>query len=142
MALQLVGCGASDGLPREPVSGSVIFESKPLASGLIAFYPVGPDAVTQGGSLIHDGVYSIPRDQGLVPGAYKVVISSMGASQAKHVDKVESEAPGKPPVLAREAIPARYNSRSILTADVTAGGKNVFPFELTHPPATRKAKGK
>lgn len=142
LALSLNGCGASDGLPREPVSGSVMFDQKPLASGNIAFYPLGPDAITQGGGRIQDGEYSIPREEGLIPGEYKVVISSSGGAQAKQVDKVESESPGRNPKLAKEAIPAQYNLQTTLTAGVTAGGDNIFPFELTRQTITAKSKSK
>jgi hypothetical protein len=130
----LVGCGSTDSLPREPVSGSVSVEGKPLAKGLITFLPSDPNVPTQGGGVITDGEYSIPKDQGLVPGKYKVVISAPESNGQAIVDKT-NDMPGMAPTLAKEAIPSQYNKDTRLTAEVTAGGKNVYEFKLTNAPA-------
>lgn len=133
MFTSLVGCGSADSLPRESVSGSIAVEGKPLSTGLITFLPSDPDVPTQGGGAIINGKYSIPRDQGLVPGKYKVVVSSTNNKPETVVDKTNNM-PGMPPILAKEAIPSQYNQKSLLTAEVTAGGKNVFEFNLTNAP--------
>src|SRR5262249_32721442 len=76
-ALVRAGCGgAPDDLPRQPVYGRVRLNGEPLAQGTIQFQPDGGPraAAISGGALIQDGSYSIPRDQGLVPGHYKVSI--------------------------------------------------------------------
>jgi len=132
LTLTLAGCGASDDLPREGVSGKVTLDGKPLASGLITFMPTS-EAATQGGGMIQDGAYSIPRDQGLVPGSYKVLITSSGSGSEKQTDVVK-DMPGMPPVAAKEAIPAQYNAKSTLTAEVKAGSENVFDFPLDGSP--------
>ena len=36
-----------------------------------------------------------------------------------------------PEVRVRETLPAKYNTKSTLKADVTKGGKNAFDFPLT-----------
>jgi hypothetical protein len=133
--LTLVGCGASDDLPREGVTGTVTLNDKPLASGFITFMPAGAEA-TQGGSVIQEGSYSIPSDQGLVPGTYKVLITSTGGGSATQTDHV-TDMPGMPPIPAKEAIPAEYNAKSTLTAEVKAGGENVFDFPLKGSPRTK-----
>jgi hypothetical protein len=130
---QLAGCGASDNLPREAVSGAVAVEGKPLKSGLITFLPNEPNTPTQGGTLVLEGKYSIPKTQGLVPGKYRVVITSPEDKPEVIVDKTNNM-PGMPPVPAKEVIPKQYNSESLLTAEVTAGGKNVFEFNLVSTP--------
>jgi hypothetical protein len=129
----LAGCSSSDGLPREGVSGMVKVEGKPLKSGLISFFPSEPNTPTQGGSLVLEGKYTIPKDQGLVPGKYRVVITSPEDKPEVFVDKTNN-APGMPPIPAKEAIPKQYNTESLLTAEVTAGGKNVFEFNLVSTP--------
>ncbi|MBX6312628.1 MAG: hypothetical protein IRY99_06865 [Isosphaeraceae bacterium] len=133
LVFHAAGCGSGDNLPREPVSGSVTLDGKPLKSGLITFVPTGPDIPTQGAAAIVEGEYSIPRAQGLVPGKYKVVVSSGGGTPEQKVDTV-ADMPGMPPVPAKEAIPPQYNANSILEANVTAGGKNEFDFSLTSSP--------
>jgi len=126
------GCGDRDNLPREAVSGGVTVEGKPLKSGLITFIPNEDNTPTQGGGVVLDGKYSIPRNQGLVPGKYRVVITSPD-EKPPVLDKTNN-APGLPPIPGKEVIPSQYNTESLLTAEVTAGGKNVFEFNLVSTP--------
>jgi len=133
--LGTTGCGG-DSLPRQAVSGMVTLDEKPLKSGLVSFVPTVPDMPTQGGASIVDGKYSIPRSTGLVPGKYRVVVSSGEGSAEKKVDM--NEAPGMPPIPAKQAIPPTYNSASILEANVTDGGANQFDFNLTSGPSKGK----
>ena len=128
----LVGCGESDKLPREAVSGSVSVEGKPLKSGLITFLPNESNTPTQGGAVVLEGKYTIPKNQGLVPGKYRIIITSPEDKPEVIVDKANN-APGMPPLPAKEVIPKQYNSESLLSAEVTAGGKNVFEFNLVSP---------
>src|SRR5262249_54495418 len=72
----VAGCGGGDNLPRQEVNGSVTIDGKPLVRGLITFVPTSAEVSTQGGGPVLEGKFSIPRMQGLVPGKYKVVISS------------------------------------------------------------------
>ncbi|MBX6316313.1 MAG: hypothetical protein IRY99_25890, partial [Isosphaeraceae bacterium] len=69
VALASAGCSSqTDDLPREPVSGKVTLDGKPLATGMITFTPTGgtepsrPETVVT--ALIQDGAYSLPRAQG------------------------------------------------------------------------------
>lgn len=125
------GCGAGDNLPREAVSGTVEFDGKPLAKGDIQFFPSGPaeNAIATGGQITN-GSYSIPKADGLVPGAYKVMISSAGAAPTKGKAEEVGDMPGLGPLNAEELIPSKYNAQSELTATVTAGGPNTFDFKL------------
>jgi hypothetical protein len=132
LAIHAAGCGG-DNLPREGVAGSVTVEGKPLKSGVITFVPSGPDVPTQGGAPVVDGKYSIPRAQGLVPGKYKVVLSSGEGTPEKKVDSA-NDMPGMPPVPAKEVIPPQYGANTVLEANVTAGGKNEFDFNVTSAP--------
>jgi len=124
------GCGASDNLPREAISGSVSVAGKPLESGLVTFNPDGADIPTQGGAAVVAGKFSIPREQGLVPGKYKVAVSAAGDTPERKVDTINNM-PGMPPIPAKEIIPKEYNTSSLLTAEVKAGAKNEFSFNLT-----------
>jgi hypothetical protein len=132
LASSLMGCGAGDNLPREAISGSVAVDGKPLDSGLITFQPDGAEVATQSGASIVQGKYTIPREQGLVPGKYKVSITAVGNTPEKQVDTTSNNnMPGMPPVPAKEVIPSAYNSGSLLSAEVKAGSKNEFNFNLT-----------
>jgi hypothetical protein len=124
------GCaGSEDDLPREAVSGTVTLDGKPLADGSIQFTPAtnaGGTAVG-GGSTIENGRFSIAREKGLVPGSYKVAISA--------ADQKKRDEPTKGPVnkrsgLAKELIPAKYNSQTTLTAEIKKGGSDDLKFDL------------
>ena len=124
------GCSESeDELPREPVSGSVTLDDQPLASGAIQFSPSGQGGSSgvpvQGGGAIEDGQFSIPRERGLVPGTYKVSISS-----AEKRDHTKPAMPGKASRLAKESIPKKYNAKTTLTAEIKKGGTSDLKFEL------------
>ncbi len=125
------GCGGSDdGLPREAISGNVTLDGEPLAIGYVTFDPAEGQA-TQSGGLITVGKFSVPREQGPVPGKYSVSISS-GSAEAKLSPAEEKTGmPGHVPTnKARDPIPAKYNTNSTLDAEVKKGGGNDFPFEL------------
>jgi hypothetical protein len=125
------GCsGSGDDLPREPVWGTVTLDNQPLATGVIQFGPADKAAgaaLNSAGGQITDGKFSISREQGLVPGKYNVAINA-----AEKTEKTKPEQPGarKRSELAKELIPAQYNSQTKLTAEVKKGGGNDFAFTL------------
>lgn len=124
--LGLAGCGgASDSLPRQPVEGTITYDGQPLKDGNIQFSPADPNMKdpVRGGAPIMDGKYSIPQDVGLVPGKYNVVISAASAEASS------DDAPGAVKALPKELLPAKYNTKSTLTADIK-DGNNVIDFPL------------
>jgi hypothetical protein len=122
------GCSSDDGLPRESISGKVTLDSQPLASGVIQFIPAEKDsAAGGGGGQITGGKFSIAREQGLVPGKYNVAINAAAKTERTKPAQVGG---GKMSDLAKELIPAEYNSETKLTAEVKKGGGNDFTFEL------------
>ena len=120
------GCAApADSLPRETISGTVKLDGKPLISGLIQFQPTSPGEATAGGAGITDGKYAITRAEGLVPGKYQVIITSVAASTA-----TPGAMPGDSPPPTKELIPTKYNTKTNLSAAVTKEGPNTFDFNL------------
>lgn len=127
LILTVSGCGeAGDGLPRQAVSGTVMFDGQLLASGTIRFSPVSGSG-TEGGSLIREGQFSIPREQGLVPGNYKVSVYSGNTTGER--PKAEM-GPGRAPKIAKEMIPSKYNSMTKEEVEIKGGGSNVLTFKL------------
>jgi hypothetical protein len=99
-----LGCSKSD--KRVSVAGNVTFKGAPLDQGTIQFIPMGPEG-SPGGSVISGGQYSIPAEQGLAPGKYRVVIRSGEAGT------IETPAmPGESGPPAKERIPPEYNRDS------------------------------
>jgi hypothetical protein len=129
--LACAGCGAAgDGLPRQSIDGTVTLDGQPLATGFITFTPAAGQA-TQSGGVIAAGKFSVPRDQGPVPGRYSISINSASAEVKLPPEEVQTGLPGHvPPNRARDPIPEKYNARTTLTADVKEGGGNSFQFDL------------
>jgi len=126
-----MGCSApvEDNLPREAISGTVTLDGQPLPKGTIQFRPASQEATAAVG-MIDDGRFAIPRSEGLVPGKYKVQIASREDSGGPLAG---GELPGAPDVSKKKPaalIPARYNTKTELTAEVKSGGPNDFPFDL------------
>ncbi|QEH33145.1 hypothetical protein OJF2_16420 [Aquisphaera giovannonii] len=122
------GCsGPEDDLPREPVSGTVSLDGKPLPGGTITFTPAGGGA-SAGGATIKDGSFSIGREGGLVPGNYAVAIYASDRPEGQERPK---QAGGlKEFKVAKELIPAKYNAKSELKAEIKKGGGNALQFAL------------
>lgn len=129
----LTGCAGNSTVP---VTGSVTYEGKPLASGVIIFET--PGARPAVGKIIEGKIVEVTtyRDRdGAPPGEHKVAIQSVetgGAAITKH--------PGDAGVPAgymqsRSLIPEVYGDpeKSGLTAALTTG-ENSLSFELKRNP--------
>lgn len=123
----LVGCGGDEGPPREPVSGAVTLDGRPLEKGLITFTPEsGGDLIVSG--LVVDGEFAIPRSEGPGLGSHRVDVWSKKSTGKTLKNRDDPENPVEETV---ELVPPRYNLRSELKADVVQGGGNRFAYELT-----------
>jgi hypothetical protein len=103
-------------------------EGQPLAKGTIQFAPTSDKVPTTETAGIVDGKYTLPRSKGLVPGTYKVAISSvteMAETREPH------NAPGKVGPAPKNLVPKQYNTASTLTAEVKAGQPNEFDYEIS-----------
>lgn len=111
---------------RWPVQGAVTFDGRPLSHGAISFFPAnaGGSGPTSGAE-IKDGKYAVPADKGLQPGSVRVQITSVQKTGKKKMVHGTEEVDEF-----IDIVPPRYNSASVLTVDVTAGGSNVFNFDL------------
>jgi hypothetical protein len=117
------GCGDNRG--RVPVTGTVVFDGKPLESGSIRF---GGDQGAAGVGQIVNGAFSLNESgsqTGVLPGKYEVLIASW-IEERGSVRKDGSFSPG----ITR--IPLIYldPAKSGLTAEVKKGQTNRFTFEV------------
>jgi hypothetical protein len=111
-----VGCGPSG--PRfYDVSGTVVFDGRPVAVGDIYFVPENPAYGTDAGK-VRDGKFHFRAKEG------------------KHRVEIRASRP-VPGKLAPDGfpyfevyIPAKYNDKTVLTAEVTPGGPNRFDFTM------------
>jgi hypothetical protein len=120
------GCG-DDSLGRRAVSGTVRFDGAPLKAGNISFQPTEGQP-TYGGATITDGMFSVPRNQGLVDGKYQVSINSPvpGTGGGPAPDAL----PGDPPALSRELIPPNWNVASDHYIEIKKEGPFTFDFDV------------
>jgi hypothetical protein len=103
------------------VSGTVTLDGALLEDGNISFVPKTSSQKQAGWATIVGGKYAIPASSGLGTGAFRVEI---------RVPRATSEKSNDPTLIgAREVVPARYNSRSELVADLQPG-QNVANFDL------------
>ncbi|MDB4638064.1 carboxypeptidase-like regulatory domain-containing protein [bacterium] len=122
VSFSLAGCGASDPLQRQQVSGEVSLKGTPIAEGTIEFSPVGEG--TASGAMIEAGKFTIPANKGLPPGEYIVRIS------ASNSDAEQVEMPGESNKIAEELIPPEYNVESDVKFTVSLEGENIFTLDI------------
>jgi len=112
--IAFVGCGPSN---VAEVEGVVTLDGKPLPDATVTFYPDEKGAVSSNGKTNESGKYTLNYDsktEGAVVGKHRVFVR-LGESE---VD---------------ETLPAVYNSKTTLTAEV-AKGSNSFDFDLKSKP--------
>jgi hypothetical protein len=111
----MLGCSGSDG--AADVLGEVTLDGQPLVDGVIHFFPTSGESRTES-AFIREGKF-----QKRVPiGKHRVEISSVQARPLRPGQDADSATGG-------EIVPARYNTKTELTADVSKG-KNELRFEL------------
>ncbi|QDV27549.1 hypothetical protein [Aureliella helgolandensis] len=129
-ALMVAGCAPPN--PRKAISGKVTLKDAQLDEGVIEFRPLeasssgGPPATTAG-SVIAEGAYSIEAEAGLVPGKYKVMISSANSKLPDNEDEIPGPSGN---FVMKDRIPPEFNTRSKLTVEVTEQGENKFDFDI------------
>lgn len=116
------GCGKTDPLNRQAVSGKITLNGEPLKSGTIEFAPV--ENGTSSGATISNGEYSVPQAKGLPAGEYIVRISANDATEQP------IEVPGESNKIAKELIPNTYNTKSTLRFRVEDKKDNVFDLHV------------
>jgi len=116
------GGGSGDAPALYNVEGTVTFAGEPVETGRIQFR-ADEGAGTAYSAEITNGKYKLET----VPGKMKIEIT---ASRAVPGKMGEAASPDEQPQPVMEMyIPAKYNTASTLTAEVTKGD-NTIPFQL------------
>ncbi len=122
----LAGCGGADG-DRIPVQGTVTFDGQPVDGGSIAFLPENSDAkAVKVGGPIENGKYELKGAKAPAPGKHRVEIFWHKKTGKQIVS------PNDPPNKVdetKQVIPAQYNTKTTLTANVEPG-HTTFDFDL------------
>lgn len=126
LLLIAAGCGGpADG--RMEISGTVTLNGEALDRAMIQFCSTKPGTLPLAGAMIQSGKYSVPREQGLVAGDYRVDIFAPG--ELVRPEKMD-HGPHVGQIPRKERVPPRYNVQSTLRVAVENGRKNVFDFQL------------
>jgi hypothetical protein len=127
LLMGLAGCTSEH---RGSVSGQVKFNGQALDDATINFVPLSGSQLGAAWTKVENGEYSIAAANGPAPGNHRVEI------RATRKTGVNKKAVSNPALAhlhgeyeAREIVPARYNTKSDLTAEIKPG-KNVADFEL------------
>jgi hypothetical protein len=120
------GCDDPGGL--QTVSGMVTLKGKPVEMGMIEFIPVAAASAdttyTKSGAVIENGRYDIPKQQGLVPGRYKVSISAPDKRNKMGGDELPGPTSSR---TSKDLIPPEFNLKTKLEVEVKKG-PNTFDF--------------
>lgn len=123
----VLGCQRQDPHGRQPLVGKVVFQGTPLERGVIEFLPLESPQRAGTRGIIRNGEFAIPREQGVPPGRYRVVITS---PQSNANEPLVGPPGMQLPPLGKELIPAQYNSESQVVAEVTAEGEGRFDYAI------------
>lgn len=112
------GCGGGSGPGLVGVNGTITMDGKPLADASVTFTP---DGAGEGGFT--SPAYGKTDSNGYYFLAYS--ISKKGANPGKYKVSIRTQAEAEPDegIKARpETVPAKYNEKSELVAEVKKGG--------------------
>lgn len=126
LVVVLPGC-RREGPPRNEITGKITFRNQPLDDGIIEFLPLDDQGTKSGAHIQRDGTYAIPRDKGLSPGRYRVIIVGGDGASGGGVAEPGEARPGVTP--GKERIPPEYNEKSNVIREVKEG-RNVFDFDI------------
>ena len=143
VALVVAGCGGGvDRTPVAKVTCTVTVNGDPLPHGVITFTPdreAGTKGRPSSGGIKDGKVESLTcykKGDGAIVGKHKVSIiaskPTSGASVSGHPSSnaASGAAVSKPGSGPKQPIPAKYNTKTTLTATVEAGKVNELTFDL------------
>lgn len=130
------GCGRS-GPDLQPVSGLVTVNQRPLEAGRILFRPLDGTVGKATSAGIQQGEFTVTRQDGLVPGEYRVEIEAALDLGFEIDDDVAFAKRGRKP-LPPNPVPPKFNRQSTLTASVAGGEVNILEFDLDVPHPSKK----
>lgn len=120
-AATLIGCGAGSELETYPVTGVVTFDGEPIKEGRIFLRKVDGDQKGFSGE-IKEGQYLVDAEVGKM---------SVEVTASRLIPGKFDNSNGTPEPVGEMYIPAKYNSKTTLTTEVTPGGDNEENFDLT-----------
>jgi hypothetical protein len=146
LALHLSGCGGVSDQPElGRVTGTIMLDGEPLSDIAVVFHP--DNGRPARGKTDSDGKYEltyIRQTRGCKVGHNRVEIAPNEEGENEELEEDSEEAGNtedvgaakRPMKRGKAEVPARYNSKSELEADVQPG-ENVFDFKLDSKQSAR-----
>ena len=132
-----LAAGCSDAYSgRREISGMIKLQDQPLKEGSITFLPLDGQE-TQSGAPIQNGEYKLPRKNGLMPGKYRVQITS---GDGKTPTEEQAGAPGSSNIVSVDLIPEDWNVNSKQQIEVKSSGDNKFNFDIPNINTPKKKR--
>lgn len=103
-------------------------DGTPLDRGSIRFASLEGQQRLSSGALIEAGQFLIPQEKGLLPGTYRVEITSPDMNAKPIMAPATPSGPAFP--VQPDRIPAEFNVDSDKTIEVTSSGDNEFTFDI------------
>ena len=122
----VVGCGSES---PAGIVGKVVFQDKPVMEGAIRFTPTDGTEGPGAGARIIEGNYEIANDGRLQEGVYRVSIAATRSTGKKIEREERREGESKMVDQIVQYIPRRYNRRTELRVELSAGENN-HDFDL------------
>jgi hypothetical protein len=115
------------------VKGKVTLNGQNVEDGRITFTPIEgegkiSDSSGAAAGQIKNGEYNIPEDEGPIVGKHSVSITA-SRKTGKQIEAAMPAPPGTMIDVVEELVPAKFNSRTELTADLVSG-ENTKDFAL------------
>lgn len=134
--------GCSDPYPdRYEVSGKITVKGEAFKhAGSVSFEPL-EGQTTRAGISFTDGMFTIPKDQGLKAGNYLVRLTA-GDGKTPTVPEEAGGPGGSTNIVSVDLIPEDYGSRSKQQFEVKAGSPNRVEIDLPYlvDPKARKKR--
>jgi len=139
----LTGCGggteATDRPATVEVTGQVTYNGGPVEGAMVTFKSSSPDGRGATGRTDESGNFQLTTFEsgdGAIPGSYGVTVAKTvteGQLSDEETNAYYERGQTPPTPQTKDLLPPKYKDPqgSGLTAEVTEGGENEFPFELT-----------
>lgn len=126
LVVAIVGCG---GPKRVPLHGKVTLNGQPVPQGFLLFMPTQETQGPVGNATIQAGEYRVEKENGVVPGTYKVSVSI--------APEFAVQVQGGPPVASnadRKTIAATLAAKAAQEEEDRRKGRKPKPVEEAPPP--------
>lgn len=129
----IVGCGGGDSLERVAVSGSVTIAGEPVPNGVVRFRPVGETQGPMANTMITNGRYEIPQDQGPVAGNYEVRVQAYEDPRAAG-NATASSSPAVPSDKLNQKLPSDHSAEDDPGPETAVPKESNRTFSVMIPP--------